>query len=198
MNMKVKRLSTKRMAVLSAVIAVVVLAMAGTTLAVLMDKSENVKNIFNPTEVTCEVYEDFRDGQEEKKNVKIKNTGDVDAYIRAAIVVTWQKTGENDEAVVASVTPEKGEDYSLVLNLAADENTTGWVEKGGYYYFNKIVSAEDFTDKLIESCKVLKSGPDGYTLSVEIIADAIQADGVNANGTKAVVDAWGVDPEELQ
>ena len=36
-----------------------------------------------------------------------------------------------------------------------------------------------------------------FRLNVEIVSQSIQADGVTAGGVKAVVDAWGVDPESL-
>ena len=190
MNMKIKRLTTKRMAVLSVVLAVLVLAMAGTTLAVLMHNSDNVKNVFNPSEVTCEVYEDFSDGQTEKKDVMIRNTGDVDAYIRAAIIVNWIDKDGN----IAPVSVKEG-DYIL-----KEPENSKWIKHSdGYYYYPERITPDGYTGELIKSiAPVKRKAPDGYTLSVEIIADAIQADGVNDEGVKAVVDAWGVDPEDLQ
>ena len=35
--------------------------------------------------------------------------------------------------------------------------------------------------------------PEGYSLSVEILAQTIQADGVDAKGNKPIELAWGVD-----
>ena len=50
------------------------------------------------------------------------------------------------------------------------------------------------TGNLINSIKPIgNNAPEGYYLSVQILSSAIQADGVNAKGTPAVVDAWGVE-----
>ena len=46
--------------------------------------------------------------------------------------------------------------------------------------------------KLITSCEQVGSAPTGYALSVEIITQTIQADGVDSNGEKTVVLAWGI------
>lgn len=182
----------RKKALLCGAIVMMVLATAGITLAFLIDKTDYVENTFNPTEVTCIVDEDFTD-KSEKKDVRIQNTGDTDAFIRADIIVTWQDGNGN----IASVTPQLGEDkdYTMGLNLAAD----GWFEKNGYYYFSSKLVKDEFTDVLITNCKALKNGPDGYKLCVEIIADAVQADGVGTAETGASGEAdrpaeiaWGV------
>ena len=71
-------------------------------MAWLIDK-DAVTNSFTPSEVTCQVVEEFENGvSTEKTGVVIENTGDASAYIRAAIVVNWvdEKGGIAAEAPV--------------------------------------------------------------------------------------------------
>ena len=66
-------------------ISVILLTLTvGTTVAFIIDKTQNVKNVFNPSRVTCEVTENF-DG-ETKKNVNVENTSDVSVYVRVKLV----------------------------------------------------------------------------------------------------------------
>ena len=125
--------------------------------------------------MACTVIEDpFEQGESSvKTNASVQNTGEADAYIRATIVVTWQnKAGE-----VLGKTPVLNEDYTLSINEETNENTGGW-KKGndGYWYCIKADAVDDTkTAVLINSCEALTSQGD-YTLSVEILAQAIQAE----------------------
>jgi len=187
----------RKKALLCGAIIIMLLATAGITLAYLIDKTGDVANKFTPTEVTCEVEETFENNI--KSNVSIKNTGDIPAYIRATLVFNWVDGQGN----IAPESVEAG-DYTITW----PENFNWEKNADGYYYYLEIVPVDDpatenvdesLTDILISSIVPVEgAAPAGYTLSVEIIADAVQADGVNGDGVKAVVDAWGVDPEELQ
>lgn len=67
----------------------------------------------------------------------------------------------------------KGTDYSITLA----ENTK-WIQGAdGYYYYQLPVAPQGSTGVLIEECELLKNAsvPDGYHLSVEIVASAIQS-----------------------
>ena len=67
-------------------------------------------------------------------------------------------------------------------------NKVDWFEKDGYYYAKAPVAPKGNTPVLIEKCtEVAANAPDGYTLSLEILADAIQS-----TPTRAVEQAWGV------
>ena len=169
-----------------AAVALILCCTVGGTLAWLATSTEEVKNTFAPASVTSYVDESFVNNT--KSNVRIQNTGDVDAYIRAAIVVNWADAAGN----VYGLAPVPGQDYQLNLDLG-----NGWKQDGTYYYYTKPVSPNGYTAYLINSCTQLKNAPaSGYSLQVTILADAIQADGVKGS-TKAVVDAWGVDPKLL-
>lgn len=188
--MKQEKRRNSRKGLIAAVALVLLLCAAvGGTLAWITTQTNPVVNTFTPAHVTCRVDEDFSDGS--KKNVKIENTSDIDAYIRAAIVVNWADASGN-----VSATPVAESDYTMSLNLA----NSGWVKgSDGYYYYTSPVKPGDKTGILITSClPIANAAPAGYDLQVTILAEAIQAAGETSNGTKAVVDAWGVDPSTLK
>ena len=158
----------------------------GATIAWLVDNTDDVQNVFTPAEVPPTIAEDF-DG-EVKQDVNVENTGNVSAYIRAAIVVTWQDADGN----VAPETPVPGKDYSISL---AEGN---WSAKqdDGYYYYKNAVKAGKTTSALIEEAKQIAEYGD-YKLVIEILAQTIQADGVDSNGKTPVELAWGEDAARL-
>lgn len=155
----------KRSLVLVVSVLALVLAVAGGTLAWLTANTTPVTNTFTPAQVTCTVEETFQNNV--KSAVSIKNTSNIDAYIRAYVVVTWKNAQGNVYGK-----PVKDTDYTI--EYATD---TGW-EKGsdGYYYFTKPVGVDKTTSELIKTCApVADKAPAGYDLSVEIIAEAIQS-----------------------
>lgn len=174
-----RRLRWGKQFILLAAIAVLALGIVGGTTAYLLTSDGPVTNTFTPSRVTCEVEENFTGTT--KSNVKIKNTGDTDAYIRAAIIVTWQDASGNVAATVPvkSDTGDTG-DYTIDINL------TNWsLGTDGYYYYIGSVAPNAKTNNLINSCTALQTNGN-YTLHVEILADAIQSSPVDA-----VKQAWG-------
>ena len=161
-------------------LALMLVLSVGGTVAYLSTATGSVTNTFTPTPVECMVIEDpFDQGKSTlKTNVSVQNTGKADAHIRATIVVTWQDAAGN---VYGQVPVEgEGKDYVLVIN------DTGW-EKGadGYWYCIAAGNLDTQTAVLIKSCTALTS-LDGYTLNVEILAQAIQAE-----PDAAAIAAWG-------
>lgn len=168
----------KKLVVLLAALALTACVVIGTTVAYLVDTAGPVKNIFQPTKVECSIDEKFE--EDVKTDVKVNNIGDVDAYIRVAIVVTWQ----DDNGNVYANAPVLGTDYTIELNL----NNTNWVQNGDYYYYTKPVAVGGSTEVLIKECKPVEGKtPDGYGLNVEILAEAIQSE-----PAEAVKESWGV------
>ena len=166
----------KKLAAVLLSLSLLLAASLGTTIAYLMANTDDTVNVFTPGEVQTEIEEDF-DG-EVKENVTVKNTGNVDAYLRAAIVVTWQDEEGN---ILASV-PVLGTDYEMTLGT-----DTGWFQaEDGYYYYSRPVPAGGKSGILIESCKPLVE-KEGCVLSVEILSSAIQS-----TPADAVTEAWGV------
>ena len=168
----------KRSIVLVVSVLVLLLAVAGGTLAWLTANTGPVVNTFTPAHVTCQVDETF-DGTT-KSDVKVKNAGDIPAYIRAYIVVTWKDAAGN----VYGQKPVANADYTMEM-----AQNTGWVTgSDGYYYYTDAVDSKGKTGVLIKSCpEITGKAPVGCNLSVEIMAEAIQS-----VPEEAVEDAWGV------
>ena len=89
-----KMKKTKRILLLALVVAILACGVGGT-IAYLITNTGSVVNTFQPAYVTSQVNEDFNNGGTTKSNVTITNTGNVSAYIRAAIVITWQDADDN-------------------------------------------------------------------------------------------------------
>ena len=168
----------KRSGILLAAVIVLLAGAVGGTWAFLVAQSEPVQNNFTYAHVRCTIDETF-DGTT-KSDVKIQNTGDIPAYIRARIVVTWKDASGNVSAV-----PVKNTDYTIAFN------EKDWTQQGGYWYCKTAVNPNGFTPELISECKKTANAnaPKGYDLSVEILADAIQSEPASA-----VTEAWGNTP----
>lgn len=159
-------------------LAVILLAGAviGTTVAYLTTNTDSITNTFEYAQVSCRVDEQFN--YKAKYDVKITNTSNIDAYIRAKIVINWR---DADGKVVASVP----EGYSRQIDGLPGN---GWVEQNGYYYWTKPVAENESTGCLLKSCTWTHPENPQYFLSVDIVASAIQSQPVNA-----VKEAWGND-----
>lgn len=180
--MKAKRMNKKQLTLLISLILIITVA-AGGTLAYLVAKTSPVTNTFTPAEVTCQVNEKFENNV--KREVSVLNTGDTDAFIRAALVITWKDEDEN----VAPQTPLAETDYTISLNTGEGDE---WIAgTDGYYYYKNSVAPGHNTDVLINSCKPEGAGLSGYTLHVEIIADAVQSEPATA-----VMSAWPVSVQD--
>ena len=151
----------------------------GGTLAHVFTKTPTVENTFTPAQVSCAVVETFENNV--KQNVRVRNTGDATAYIRAEVVVTWKyKDADGIDHVYAQV-PMEQLDYTIRY---AQDGLWAEDEDGFWYYCYPVACEEDaataeetLTSVLIERVEQLAGAnvPDGYALSVEIVASAIQA-----------------------
>lgn len=167
----------KRLATLLVSLLLVLGVAVGGTVAFLSTRTDSKENTFTPSKVTCEVTETFNNNV--KSQVAVQNTGDTTAFIRAAINVTWMKdaeAGTEYEAAnqtVSAKIPVKDTDYSITF-----AENTNWIKGAdGYYYYQLSVAPQGSTEVLIDECKLQEdaSVPDGYHLSVEIVASAIQS-----------------------
>ena len=158
-------------------ILLILLVAVGVTVAYVVTRTDTVKNTFDPVDVNCEVKETF-DGTK-KTDVSVKNTGTTAAYIRALVVVNWiSPTGS-----VYSKVPVEGDDYTIKYG-------SGWKKSNvdGFWYCISDIDPNDNTPVLIKTSSPVANGaPDGYSLSVSILASAIQS-----SPDSAVYDAWGV------
>ena len=176
------RVRMNRTAVLFMAIIMLIGAVVGSTVAYLITNTGPVENKFTYASVSCKVEENFNGST--KENVRITNTGSTNAYIRATYVVNWLDSATGN--IVTSV-PE-GYSYELT------ENPGGKWTKGEdrYFYYLSPVAPGESTPGSLLNCTVTYPENPEYTLSVEILATAIQS-----TPAKAVTEAWGVDPEIL-
>ena len=165
-----KKILNKRFILIISILLILTAAVGGTV-AFLTTQTPAVENRFESGRVTCEVVEEFKNGDATKKYVAIKNTGNTTAYIRAAIVGNWVK----DNKVVAPWT------FNETIG-------SGW-KKGsdGYYYHKAPVAAEGKTSNLFDSYTAPSDGPKGSHLEMTIICQAIQSEPASA-----VEEAWDV------
>lgn len=166
-----------RGALIAAVIAVLI-GGAGVTAAFIITGTPQLENTFSPGRVACEITENFNGTV--KTDAAVKNTGDVRAYIRAEIIVTWQDESGN----VFAASPVRGTDYSMMTG-------SGWTVSDGFYYWQDAVDAGQSTGALItEAREVQGRAPEGCHLCIEILGSAVQAEGTDSAGVSPIHDAW--------
>lgn len=168
---KLKQNWGKPAALLVSLVLLVGVAVGGT-LAYLATNTDPIENQFTPSKVTTTVEETLEGNV--KSEVKIKNTGDTEAWIRAAVVITWQNEAGN---VYGGTQPVAGTDYTISWNKDTTNSDGNWVTgKDGFYYWTKPVAPNGLTGELITECKPVEGkAPEGYALTVEIIGSGIQS-----------------------
>lgn len=146
------------------------------SLAYLKAQSGAVTNEFKPGKVDDEITEEF--DKTVKKNVNVKNTGEVPAYIRVKLV-TYRVN-------------EAGEHIGGTAAIPDFTPGTNWVKHtDGFYYYTKPVAPDKSPDTPL-------IGSDGITLQtytdefgghqvIEVLGEAIQA-----TPPDAVHEAWKV------
>ncbi len=156
---------------------VLLLALAvGGTVAWLNARTPKVTNTFTPAHVTCEVEEAFDKTTGVKTDVNVKNTSDIDVYIRVKLV-TYR-------------TNDAGQHIGGTAELPAFTLGENWVEKDGYYYYTLPVApgktpAANLADKMTLTASY--DDADGGKQALDVMAEAIQS-----APEEAVADAWGV------
>ncbi len=174
---------------LTLALALILIVSVSTTLAILMTQTDIVANQFTPGDVPITVSESF-DGTT-KNNVKVTNNGEAPAYVRAFVNITYVQTGASNRQ--HSTLPARA-DYNISWTMK------DWVKGAdGYHYYTKPVMPGQSTGVLFTGAS-LKAGkaPSGYTWSIDVIAQSIQADGygtVTVNGAEVkkppVLIEWG-------
>lgn len=163
-----------RTAVLLIAIILLISTAVGSTVAFLATKTEPVENSFEYANVSCEVTQNCdTDGS---SIVQVKNTGTISAYIRAAVVANWiDADGRN----IAASVPE-GYSYDLTCSSGS------WAQgNDGFFYYLLPVAPGALTEGSLLTCTVTCPDNPEYTLSVEVLAEAIQS-----TPASAVYEAW--------
>ena len=165
-----------RLTPLAAAALLMVLVMSvGGTLAWLTAHTNAITNTFTVATPGVEIEEEF--DKQTKSDVKVKNTGEVEAYIRVALVPTWEDENGNAVAEPASL-----DDLSITWG-----NSGKWLKgTDGYWYYKEPVAPGYSTEVLLEKATVTTEN--GYHMNLQVMADSIQAD-----PTRAVTAMWGTD-----
>ena len=138
-----------------------------------MQAHSRISNTFTVADMNLEVDETFDNNV--KSDVKVLNRGDVPAYLRAAVAVSWK---DEDGNILSSV-PAEGKDYNMVMG---DDWARG---SDGYWYCKSSVADGGESPVLIEEC-TLKNTEKGKQLSVDILVQGVQAEPPDA-----VKELWG-------
>ena len=172
----IKRISRKTL-IMAISLAALILTTAAVTLAYIVATTPPVNNDFTPAVVSCSVTD--TDG-ERMSGVAVKNTGNVDSYVRAIVIVNW--VSESDGSVYAP-SPALATDYSIDFGHSAYWH----LGSDGFYYYTAPVGASQSTDLLISQITQITAAPEGCKLSVNVIAQSVQATPI-----KAATELWGI------
>ena len=151
-------------------VCILACAAVSGSLAWLTSTPEHVVNSFIPGEVTIQVDETFDDEHTTKQNVSIKNTGNVPAYIRVALIPAWV----DDEGNIAAK-PASLDDCTITWVKDGNGYEDDWfIGSDGFYYCKTVIEPGASTPILIKSCTV-KDGEHKYDFELQIIASAVQS-----------------------
>ena len=147
-------------------VCILACAAVSGSLAWLISAPEPVVNEFTPGVVTIEVDEKF--DSTTKSDVSIKNTGNVPAYIRVALVPAWV----DDEGNIAAKPASLKLDCDITWG---DDFNQFWFEgTDGFYYCKTFINPDKSTPILIKSCTV-KGEEHEYDFELQVIASAVQS-----------------------
>ena len=150
----------------------------GGTVAWLHDSAQ-VTNKFELASTGGSIDEDFN--EKVKENVKVANTGEVDAYVRVAVSISF----ENPDGTIANVTPQEN------INYTVDWGGSNWQlgSDGFWYYLSPLPAKEgnqvSSTENLIDSISPMGEAVDDLKFRVDVSAQLIQA-----SPKGAVESAW--------
>lgn len=156
---------------LLALVAVLLLSAVGGTVAYLVTATGPVENVFTPPTYDTDIEEEIKNNQ--KTSITVKNKGEVDVYVRVAIV-GYFVDDENGNIVA------QWEDSPQI-------DTTYWTKASdGFYYYNGIVKPDKATENLLKNpIAVDTTSHPGAHLVVTVVHQSIQAEGLPASVTSA-------------
>lgn len=153
------------------VLVLVLVLLCGTAFALMFRRTSEMRNQFEAARVSCDVTEKF-DGTI-KSSIAVRNTGNIDAYLRLRLVSYWVDSNGN---IVSKPT-----------QLPTISPANGWLSgPDNTYYYPQPVAPGDTTLNLLSTGLTLVE-EDGYLQVVEVFADAIQS-----KPAEAVTGSWGV------
>lgn len=156
--------SKKPLTLFVALVLLLTLAVGGSLAWLVSD--DKVQNTMEPGKVPIEIVEQIEGTT--KTSITIKNTGNIDAYIRVAVVANKV---DKDGNITVDTAPE--------LTLGTDWQK---LDDDGYYYYKGVVAPGKSTTSL---------GSISFkNAEVNILAQSVQVLGI-IDGKPASVAAWG-------
>lgn len=163
-------------------LALIFCCTVGGTLAWLVATTGSVTNTFTPAQVECSVNDSYVNHQ--KTDVKVTNPNgvkNVDAYVRVTFVATWETEDENHTAVAKDTSTFELPDDSQL-------NTNWFKGSDGYYYYKNKLAVGSITEPVFTTAIKVPTDDD-YEMNVQVLAEAIQADG-KSGSTPVVQNVW--------
>lgn len=137
-------------------LALILVCTVGGTVAYLVTHTDPVVNTFTPGKVSCQVDEEFNKDKTVKTKAVVKNTGNVPAYIRVAVVAN---TIDGDNITGMTALPDNW------------LNKNDWAEgNDDFYYYKGVVQPGKETANLLTAAGIDLTG-----IQVTILASAIQS-----------------------
>lgn len=158
-------MNKKKTLLATILVAILLTASIGGTLAWLEDRSGPVVNQFTPSQVDTELDEE-KDGTQKTRIAVFNKVDSIPVYVRVMLVGNWY---DEDGKVVEA------------WNGVVDYNTANWTKNGEYYYYNSVLQPGDKTPNLLKS-PIKATANNGYQLKIMVVHQAIQAEGMNASG----------------
>ena len=171
------------------VLLMIFMLLCGTAYALMFRQTKLIENQFETAIVNCEVHEvldgsgEYIQGEQttdSKKSITIKNTGNIDAYIRVKFISYW--------------VDENGDIIAKASQMPTIRSASDWIAgSDNTYYYKKAVNPGAFTGEFLQEPMTLLISDEGYYQVVEVFADAIQSIPETAAG-----ESWNVTIENSE
>jgi len=167
----------KKLTAAALVVAFGATAIAGGTLAYFTD-TKQATNTFTVGNVSITLTETEWEGPAQSvypgealgKNPVVTNAGDNPCYVRVAV------TGLDSLAPAGVIQYRTDDDL--------DALGTNWVDgNDGYFYYTQVLAVGEWTDALFDEIVIptgVTNGSTGKSYNVDVKAEAVQAEGINA------------------
>ncbi len=214
---KIRRGRKRTGTVIASLLLLLTFAASGT-LAFLVTSTTDVANTFTPGQVTCQVEENPDDKNsvnfdgQIKENVTVRNTGTVDAYLRVKLISYRVNTAGQIIGGDAPIPPFTVGDgwaykdgyYYFIRPVAAGEVPTKLNDQNEWVSSPLIgtpgITLEDYLYTFYDGngpagdpYGIISGKPGGGKQAIDVVAEAIQADGVDKDGKHPVTLAWGIE-----
>lgn len=170
-----KNNANKKLTILFLSLALIMMAAAAGTYALLTATTSPIENQFRPSDVACQVNENFTGT--EKSNITVENTGSADEFVRVDLV-TYRVNDKGQRIGGTATIP------ALTLGNDWFKGTDGF-----YYYKKPVAPGETTATALCSNAITLQTydDADGGKQVIEVFAECIQSE-----PDKVVNNSWQV------